>query len=315
MSAPIVSFGLPVRNGAKYVAQAVESVLDQTVADLELVITDNASTDGTSEICQSFAKRDSRVRHLRNDEDIGRVANFCRAFRVSVAPHFKWLGVDDNLLPEYAEELIAALRRNDDAVLAFSYEKHTDDAGNTYLYDYDAFKVTSRRPWIRLHHLLMGYDLHRRRAGYNIDPIYSLMRRSALERTSLFHSIIDTHIALAAELSLQGAFVQVPRVLVHRRQFWPGAAGVTGRQLLVDFDPRRARLPRSNLAAPVDLRRLLLANLARADIRWWERLPARCSIYLHHVILITPRLIRRGRSLLFRRAPFRWIKQLVRRSH
>ncbi len=63
-AAPVVSFGLPVRNGAPTIAQAIESVLAQTFEDWELVISDNLSTDGTSEICASFAARDERIRHV-----------------------------------------------------------------------------------------------------------------------------------------------------------------------------------------------------------------------------------------------------------
>ena len=67
---PVVSFGLPVRNGAPTIAQAIESVLAQTFDDWELIISDNLSTDGTSEICSEFAARDGRIRHVPTGRDL-----------------------------------------------------------------------------------------------------------------------------------------------------------------------------------------------------------------------------------------------------
>jgi glycosyltransferase involved in cell wall biosynthesis len=67
---PVVSFGLPVGKGASTIAQAIESVLAQTFEDWELVISDNESTDGTSEICASFAAPDERIRHFLSGRDL-----------------------------------------------------------------------------------------------------------------------------------------------------------------------------------------------------------------------------------------------------
>jgi len=68
---PRVSIGLPVYNGERFLAGAIESILAQTFGDFELVISDNASTDGTSEICREYQARDSRVHYLRNETNIG----------------------------------------------------------------------------------------------------------------------------------------------------------------------------------------------------------------------------------------------------
>ena len=61
MATPRVSIAVPVYNGERYVAQALDSLLAQTYTDFELVIVDNCSTDGTEDICRSFASRDQRV--------------------------------------------------------------------------------------------------------------------------------------------------------------------------------------------------------------------------------------------------------------
>src|SRR5262245_34588306 len=77
-AAPSVSVGMPVYNGAQFVARAIESVLNQELSDLELVICDNASTDETQSICMDYARRDPRVRYFRNEKNLGAMANFSR---------------------------------------------------------------------------------------------------------------------------------------------------------------------------------------------------------------------------------------------
>ena len=72
---PRLSIGLPVHNGEKYLAESLESLLGQTYEDFELIISDNASTDSTAEICRHYAKQDSRIRYIAQPRNIGLVAN------------------------------------------------------------------------------------------------------------------------------------------------------------------------------------------------------------------------------------------------
>ena len=76
MRKPRVALGLPVFNGARYLRKAVDSVLSQEFEDFQLVISDNASSDATPEICQEYARQDSRVRYFRNETNIGLCAEF-----------------------------------------------------------------------------------------------------------------------------------------------------------------------------------------------------------------------------------------------
>jgi hypothetical protein len=93
----LVSIGLPVRNGERYVAGAIESALRQTFVDFELIVSDNASTDATESICRSFARQDSRVRYERSAEDRGAAGNHNRCFELSGGRYFMWLSYDDLL--------------------------------------------------------------------------------------------------------------------------------------------------------------------------------------------------------------------------
>ena len=80
---PLVSIGMPVYNGERYLEKSLVALLDQDYGNFELIISDNASTDRTPEICRAFVAKDGRVSYSRNDTNIGAVKNFNRAFELS----------------------------------------------------------------------------------------------------------------------------------------------------------------------------------------------------------------------------------------
>ena len=104
---PLVSIGMPVFNGEDYVEAALDSILTQTFTNFELIISDNASTDRTEEICNDFADSDDRIRYYRQEKNLGAAANFNRVFELSSGKYFKWAAHD-------------ALQSLDDAELALS---------------------------------------------------------------------------------------------------------------------------------------------------------------------------------------------------
>ena len=92
---PRVSFGLPVRNEEKCIRRCLDSILAQTFTDFEVVVCDNASTDGTRKILEKYAARDSRVRLFLNEENIGQIENCNLVVRVSRGEYFSWIGAND----------------------------------------------------------------------------------------------------------------------------------------------------------------------------------------------------------------------------
>ena len=98
---PKVSIGLPVYNGENYLEDAIISVIKQSYTDLELVISDNASTDRTHEICCDYASTDKRIHYSRNKNNLGAAPNYNKAWSQCTGKYFKWLAHDDLLLPEY----------------------------------------------------------------------------------------------------------------------------------------------------------------------------------------------------------------------
>jgi glycosyltransferase involved in cell wall biosynthesis len=126
---PVVSVGIPVFNGERYLARAIQSVLDQDFDDLEVVVVDNASTDSTGDIARRFAAADERVRYHRNDENLGAAANFRRAFALSSGRYFKWLAYDDWIEPTCIGACVDVLDREPETVLVFAGTTFFDESG------------------------------------------------------------------------------------------------------------------------------------------------------------------------------------------
>ena len=127
MPGPRVSIGMPVRNGERHMRAGLDCLLGQTLGDLELIISDNASTDGTEAICREYAERDSRVRYHRNPENIGLQGNFAKVLELATAPYFMWGCPDDQWDPCYVEKMAAVLDTRETVVLAGSNAGAIDD--------------------------------------------------------------------------------------------------------------------------------------------------------------------------------------------
>lgn len=115
---PRLTIGLIIYNGADSARTCINSLLAQTYEDFELLIFDNGSTDGTSEICAAYAAQDHRVRHVRHDQTIPQSTNFRGVLMAAQTELFMWAADDDIWGPRFAELCIAALDANPQAVAA-----------------------------------------------------------------------------------------------------------------------------------------------------------------------------------------------------
>jgi glycosyltransferase involved in cell wall biosynthesis len=107
---PRLSIGLPVYNGEKYLEETLISIQKQTFKDYKLIISDNASTDRTEEICQTYACKDERICYSRNERNIGAVQNWYRVFDLSSSEYFASIADDDIYDPEYFGKCIEILQ-------------------------------------------------------------------------------------------------------------------------------------------------------------------------------------------------------------
>lgn len=209
---PRVSFGLAVWNGEATIRRCLDSLLAQDFTDFEVVVSDNASTDETSQILEEYAARDPRIRVSRNRENIGQIENVNLVFRQSRGEYFRWIGDGDWLEPHFASRCVEALDADPGAILVTSYFRIHQDDGTSRYEEYRGERLESERPERRFARILWFY--HAGDAKY--DPVYGMMRRDALERTHLVWMMDWGDRMMAAELSLLGRFQHLPECLAHR---------------------------------------------------------------------------------------------------
>jgi glycosyltransferase involved in cell wall biosynthesis len=114
---PLVSIGIPLYNGKRFIRGCLDMLAAQTFTDYELIIVDNGSTDGTSAICQEYARRDARIRYFRHEDTIPAVENFWRTFLHARGRYFAWNAADDRRGPDTIALVVQEFERHRDAVM------------------------------------------------------------------------------------------------------------------------------------------------------------------------------------------------------
>lgn len=262
METPTVSIGLPVYNGESYLAQAISSLLGQTYCDLELVISDNASTDRTSKICRQFAERDHRVRYFRNDVNIGLPRNYQRVFHLSRGKYFKWAAHDDMHDPDFLRRCVEVLETNSEVILCYTRESIIDEDGRSMKSRGYGLDTSLQLPHERFRKILW-IDL-------GSPPIFGLIRREVLAKTPLLGFNFAGDQVLLAELSLRGRFYEIPDPLLLHREHRNRSVLVypSRHQLTVWLDPgKQGRL----IFPSWDLFGEYLKAIARAPIGLRDR--------------------------------------------
>jgi glycosyltransferase involved in cell wall biosynthesis len=207
--APVVSVGIPVYNGERYLREAVDAILAQTFKDFELILSDNASTDSTATICKEYAERDPRVRYFHQPSNIGAPRNYSFLVGCARGRYFKWSSSSDTCEPSMIERCVEVLDRDPGVVLCFGATRLIDSHGRPLrIYDGD-FGMCDPRPRDRYTRLRRDLALNNAQNG--------LVRLPALKRTRLVGAYVGSDLAMMAELALQGKVQLLPEVLLNRR--------------------------------------------------------------------------------------------------
>lgn len=214
-SKPLVSIGMPVYNSEQHVGQALDSLLAQDFHDFEIIISDNASTDGTRDICLTYASRDSRIRYYRNERNIGMAWNINRVFELSCGDYFKWAGSHDYVSTSFITSCKQILDQDCHVVLVYSLASLIDDEGQTITKIVPEFIETR------------GLGTSARvlsvvaKAEHCAIEFYGLFRSSALRRCRRLSTCLGNDHVLLMEISFLGSVALVPEVLLFRREFGP----------------------------------------------------------------------------------------------
>ena len=209
---PLVSIGMPVYNGAQYLAGALESLLTQDYREFELIVSDNASTDQTADICWQFQKRDSRIRYIRRAQNQGSPWNFASVVHEANGPYFMWAAYDDLRAPSFISKCVEKLESRPEAVLCCT-EISFIDADSQPNRDWVAknfqnLDTEGMSPVQRVHPLIAF-------AGW--FAIYGLMRLANTKQLSLGLSVQGWDVIFLMELLTAGNFVKVREPLFSYR--------------------------------------------------------------------------------------------------
>jgi glycosyltransferase involved in cell wall biosynthesis len=263
--APKLSIGLPVYNAEEFLPQALDCLLAQTFRNFEILISDNASTDRTTQICREYVSRDNRIRYFRSDTNLGAIANFNRTFELSAAPLFKWAAHDDLHRSNYLESCVRLLDEDPAVVLAHSGTAFIRDDGQAFPIDSDSGAYVDPKTGVRqrpdsptigdspIAVERFWHVLARARWG---SHMFGVMRREALQRTHLLPNFAGSDRAMLAELALLGRFRAVPERLFLKR-FHAGVSWALNKRELKGFlstdgkaYSRRARQLKAFFSAP-----------------------------------------------------------------
>jgi glycosyltransferase involved in cell wall biosynthesis len=238
---PRLSIGLPVYNGEKYLAESLNALLGQTYQDFELIISDNASTDGTADLCRRYASHDSRIRYTRQPRNIGAAPNHNFVFSEARGELFKWAAADDLYARDLLARCVVALDEQPDVVLADSWTAAINHAGDVV--QTLEYPLATDSPSAPERFRSMMCDGSKIPPGLiQADDLYGVMRADMLRRIPPHGSFFHADRVLMTELALHGRFYKVPDWLYFRRDHAdrPQHALPNVRAWCINLDPRRS---------------------------------------------------------------------------
>jgi glycosyltransferase involved in cell wall biosynthesis len=204
---PLVTIGMPVYNEERFLQHALDSLLAQDYANLQILISDNASTDATGDIGRQAAEADKRVLYTCTDENIGVAANFRRVADMAQGKYFIWAAGHDEWSSDLISSSVDMLESNPSAAIAFADSHWMGESGDRDDRDTAYEDTRGKSLFGRFFTVFWG----------NMHPVLSLMRLDYLRRTKNIQAFAGADLVLLSEMALQGDFVRVPDAWWHRR--------------------------------------------------------------------------------------------------
>ncbi|HEY7224962.1 MAG TPA: glycosyltransferase family A protein [Micromonosporaceae bacterium] len=282
--APLVTIGLPVRNGAATIGAVAESVLAQKYGDLEFLISDNASTDDTEAVCRDLMRADSRVRYQRNPENVGVLNNFMATMRAGRGTYFRWISDADRLEPQYVDRCLDALAADPRVILVTTGMAYLTQDGQVTSEQYTGTGLGSDDPADRVAEMLRLLTSSYRQ----LDPLYGMMRRERVLAIARRNMLREDEV-FAVKLALAGPWAHVGEVLAMRE--WR-AGNTNAMARLLSVPAWQARFANTLQTAE------LLRVVREAQVTPEQRRRMRADVYRLYVRGQRIELARRSRKLM-----------------
>ncbi len=257
--ASLVSIGIPTFNRVGTLRQTIESALAQDYGNLEILISDNASSDNTQALCEEFSKRDCRIEYVRQATNRGAFANFVDVLDRASGEYFMWLGDDDRLSRSYVTRCVETLQTRGDVALVCGIAHYQNANAISFM----GAKV----------------DLQQEQVGKRVlsfygkvndnGTFYGLARRRTLLENPM-QNILGGDWLLVARLAAAGKIVTLDDIMIYRSSNG-ASADVSTLALRMGFSNKRARQPHNSIALSV-ARDILRPSLAFARLGVGARL-------------------------------------------
>lgn len=235
---------MPVYNGEKYIRQALDSLLAQGFKDFELIISDNASTDNTAEICLDYAIKDERIYYHHNEINFGSLKNFELVLELSKGDYFMWAADHDLWHPTFISRCVEIMEKDPDVVLCYSRTMRIDPNGNSLGLASNQIDTRNRPPIERFKHFIWN--------NVGGDLIYGVFKAEAIKQIPV-RFVWGPDQAILAELSLKGSFAQIPDTLFYWRKIRDETLDFRKQTVPFVMDPKRGQSMANK--EPVDLLR------------------------------------------------------------
>ena len=200
---PKVSIGIPVFNGAKTLAKTIEAAINQDYKNLEIIISDNCSTDETQLIAEEFQKKDSRIRYIRQEINYGMTANFSKVFENSTGEFFMWAAHDDQHEPTFISRCLPLLLSNPEAGLCVPKTQAFFRGEVTWVSSMKTFNGIDAR--IRLYNETLKH--------FPAVGMYGLYRSSKVAKTYLWRNFTGADLVFVQDLTLHGHIIICEEIL------------------------------------------------------------------------------------------------------
>ena len=206
---PLVSIGMPVYNEEQFIGKSIDSLLQQEFESFELIISDNASTDRTSEICIEYKNKDHRIKYYCNEKNLGGSSNFKQVLKLSSGKYFMWASGHDMWAADTLNRYIERFRRLENCVLVYSPATYIDKSDNIIKVDaHDNLKKTGKFSTFK--NIITG--------SISSNAFCGLMKTDAMLKISFSPASIGADTILLSELSLCGDFSQLEESFYFRRE-------------------------------------------------------------------------------------------------
>lgn len=197
---PLVTLGMPVYNEGKFIAESIDNLLKQTYPNLEIIIADNGSTDGSSEICAAYAAKHPNIKHIRHPKNLGQHANFNYLPRCSSGKYFCWVSAHDLLDDEFIERSVAVLESDPHIVLAYPRTMNMKADGTYTREKARPFDIRHMTPGRRFREVMWRVDC---------NYVYGTWRLQTMLDSQLFQVVPACDRVFLAEMAIKGTFAPV----------------------------------------------------------------------------------------------------------